>query len=147
MPNDKLRDRGRERPNLKTTLIYKMGHLQPLFHLFSVLLIQKIIFHQIIVKSISASIQFWDSNSWHLEHESLPITTKPRLSPKPNPTLNKIFWFKSKPSTDSQFIHTRWRTSNPVCLNERQLRCHHTIVVITKQCDQIGRFFALWATF
>ena len=57
-------------------LYLKMGLHRPLFHLFTYFQTNK--FYNKGEKCPS-SIRCWDSNPWQLEHETPPITTRPRL--------------------------------------------------------------------
>ena len=59
------------------------------------------ILHQINLKSDSYSIQYWDSNSQPLEHESPHITTKPELAPRPK-------WMTVLPNMPSQNLTMNW---------------------------------------
>ena len=55
----------------------KMGIPRPLFHLFSSFQTHITNF----TTNMNVNIRWWDSNSWPLEHESPPITTRPGLPP------------------------------------------------------------------
>ena len=58
-----------------------MGHPRPLFHLFLSFQTKLQILQQINVKKCPSSTRCWDFNPRPLEHESLPITTRPGLPP------------------------------------------------------------------
>ena len=59
-----------------------MGHLRPLFHLFSSFQTSTIL-QQSNEKKCPSSIRCWDSNPQPLKHDSPPIITRPGLPPKP----------------------------------------------------------------
>ena len=64
------------RPGLRLSKLLKMGHIGPLFRLFSVFSIKHL--QQINVK---ICIQYLALNSQPSDYESPPLTTRPRLPP------------------------------------------------------------------
>ena len=70
-------------------LTLKMGHPRPLFRSFSSFQTNITIFTTNKCEKCPSSILCWDSNPWPSEHESPPMTTRPRL-PSAHKTLSSL---------------------------------------------------------